>query len=208
VATRGEEFLGRTAADPGSAGIAAERGQASPEWVGVVLLLTLAFTSALPILGPMPLGLSLARAIGARLVCAVEVSDSCRRDPELVAAYGAELAAALRRHAPEVAYERGMHALPVDYRRCRSAACANGPAEGVVWRSTSGAPATAFVHVIDCRRGGRPAFAGRGPRPDCTARRGGNLYLQYWLYYPESATMRGVPVLGKRGYHRDDWECQ
>ena len=41
---------------------------------------------------------------------------------------------------------------------------------------------------------------------DCSDGRGGNLYLQYWLYYPDSATLRGIPVAGERGYHADDWE--
>src|SRR5262249_42101858 len=34
----------------------------------------------------------------------------------------------------------------------------------------------------------------------------GALYIQYWLYYANSATLRGVPVVGARGYHDDDWE--
>ena len=34
----------------------------------------------------------------------------------------------------------------------------------------------------------------------------GNLYIQYWTYYADSATLRGVPIVGERGYHRDDWE--
>ena len=28
----------------------------------------------------------------------------------------------------------------------------------------------------------------------------------YWTYYADSATFRGVPVLGGKGYHPDDWE--
>jgi hypothetical protein len=184
----------------------AERGQASPEWIGLILLVAVLLAAALAGLGPMPLGISLARAVGARLICAVELAESCRRDPELVAAYGTDLAATVRRHAPGIAYERGMRALPVDYRRCRSTSCADAPPEGAVWRSTSGEPAVAFVHVIDCRPGQPPPFAGRHDRPDCPAPRAGNLYVQYWLYYPNSATLRGVPVAGARGYHRDDWE--
>jgi hypothetical protein len=54
-----------------------------------------------------------------------------------------------------------------------------------VWRSLSGEPATAFVHVV---------------------REGGKTYLQYWLYYANSATYRGVPVAGRKGFHLDDWE--
>jgi len=29
---------------------------------------------------------------------------------------------------------------------------------------------------------------------------------QYWTYYADSATLRGVPIAGEEGYHRDDWE--
>jgi hypothetical protein len=76
----------------------------------------------------------------------------------------------------------------------------------VVWRSANGQQATAFVHVIDCRPGATGPLAA-GDRPArCSGDRAGNLYLQYWLYYPESATLRGMPVIGGRGYHRDDWE--
>ena len=32
--------------------------------------------------------------------------------------------------------------------------------------------------------------------------RAGNVYLQYWLYYPDSATR----TFGRAGYHSDDWE--
>jgi hypothetical protein len=41
---------------------------------------------------------------------------------------------------------------------------------------------------------------------DCSGERAGNLYFQYWLYYADSATLRGVPIAGPAGYHRDDWE--
>jgi hypothetical protein len=93
--------------------------------------------------------------------------------------------------------------LPVDFRRCRSPACGDGSARGLVERTDAGLPVTAFVHVIDCRDQRDAAAASV---PDCSGSRAGNLYLQYWLYYADSATMRGVPVAGSRGYHRDDWE--
>jgi hypothetical protein len=146
-------------------------------------------------------GLSLARDLAVRLACAARLSDGCDRDPELVAAYGIELAGLVRQHAPTIVYERGMRALPVDFRRCRDSDCGDGASSGLVWRSRSGEPVAAFVHVVDCRD---PAERDR--RLDCTGERAGNLYLQYWLYYPDSATMRHVPVAGGRGYHRDDWE--
>jgi hypothetical protein len=105
---------------------------------------------------------------------------------------------------PSLLLERGSRALPVDFRRCRSTACSDGSRRGVVRRTDEGLPVTAFVRVIDCRPEAAEATGRVGV--DCTAGRAGNLYIQYWLYYADSATMRGVPVLGPAGYHRDDWE--
>ena len=176
-----------------------ERGQATPEWVALLLLMALLFLAAFARLEPLRLGIDLARALGSSLLCAVRIADTCGEGSELEAAYGAELAAAVRRHAPEVLYERGMRALPVDFRSCRSAACSDGAEEGEVWRSGSGEPATAFVRLIDCR-------ATPPPGANCSGPRSGRTYIQYWFYYPDSATLRGVPVAGKRGQHLDDWE--
>jgi hypothetical protein len=167
-----------------------------------VLLVSVLAAGLLAILAPLPIGVPLARALAVRLICAVNLSDGCGSRPALVDAYGPDLAAAVRDHAPAIVYERGMRALPVDFRRCRSAACADGSTRGPVWRSASGAAATAFVHVIDCR----PSPIGINEDGRCGGRRAGNLYLQYWLYYPDSATLRGVPVAGAKGFHRDDWE--
>jgi hypothetical protein len=66
--------------------------------------------------------------------------------------------------------------------------------------------------VIDCRAR-RPRTAGN----DCSASRSGKVYLQYWFYYPGSATGEGSTPLkgpirtvsraiGKPTYHPDDWE--
>ncbi len=175
-----------------------QRGQASPEWLGLVLVVGLLLAAVLTVLGPLPIGVSFARTLGGKLICAVRLSDPCLQDA-LVEAYGPDLAAALREHAPEVFYERGMRSLPVDFRSCRSETCADGPAEGVISRSAKGEPATTFVHVVDCR-------SGQSVAADCSGARAGNLYLQYWFFYPDSATLRGVPVVGTKGYHADDWE--
>ena len=91
-----------------------------------------------------------------------------------------------------------MRALPVDYRSCREDACAEGAESGPVSESLDGEPVTAFVHVVDCRDGA----ASEGY--DCAGDRAGRLYLQYWLYYPGSATARAL--LGDAGAHPDDWE--
>jgi hypothetical protein len=107
----------------------------------------------------------------------------------------------VRAYAPNLVYERGTRTLPVDYRRCRSHRCADAPdVPGLdVWRGMpGGAVATVFTHLVD-----------RRPR--------GALYVQYWLYYPDSTydgkarALSRLPLIGGvarrlSGYHRDDWE--
>ncbi|MET0305111.1 MAG: hypothetical protein ABW196_02645 [Solirubrobacterales bacterium] len=165
-------------------------------------------------------GTALARAVASRMLCAVAMADRCGDEPALIAAYGSEVGKLVRRHMPTILFERGSRALPVDFRRCRSSDCADGSARGLVGESDAGLPVTAFVHVIDCREAGEgdesgvagtpgsidaPA-AGTAAAPDCSGVRAGNLYLQYWTYYPDSATLRGVPIAEAKGFHVDDWE--
>lgn len=193
-----------------------ERGQATPEWLGLVLVVGLLLAALLWAAGAALPRVPLAGAVLERMVCAVRLADDCRSERALRASYGADLAVALRAHAPTLLYEPGMRALPVDYRRCREDACAEGSADGRVTRAASGERTVAFTHVVDCRRGAPPAPASGA---DCSGERAGNLYLQYWLYYPGSATAegstplkplirRGSAALGKPTYHPDDWEAQ
>jgi len=105
---------------------------------------------------------------------------------------------------PWLLFERRSRALPVDFRRCRRSACGDGPESGFVRRSDTGLPVTAFVHVIDCREEAAERAEAEGA--ECGGSRSGSLYIQYWLYYADSATLRGVPIVGERGFHRDDWE--
>jgi hypothetical protein len=160
-------------------------------------------------------GIALAHEIAERMGCAVRLTKDCANEPALRAANGAELAALLRQHAPALLYEDGMRALPVDFRACRSDACAEGPEGGTVSRTGAGLRIVAFTHVIDCRAGRVRATEAWGG--NCSGPRRGNLYLQYWLYYPGSATaegstplkgpIRGVSTaLGHSSYHPDDWE--
>ena len=180
-----------------------EGGQATVEWLGLVLLVCLAVASALALAtGRIPAA-GLARAIATRLICAAGLSDSCSVDGALVAAYGAELAARVEESAPEIVYESGIGELPVDFRSCRGGRCAEGPDGGPVWESDTGERAAAFVHVVDCRSpGSRQASARRGS--DCSGPRAGNAYLQYWLYYGDSATSPWSELPGAPGAHRDD----
>jgi hypothetical protein len=191
-------------------------GQGTVEWIGIVFLVALLLGAALAAAGDRVPGGALARAIAERILCAARLSDSCgaEDDAELTAAYGDELAAVVGEHAPRIRYERGMRALPVDYRRCREDACSRGAPTGEVWRSSTGEPVAAFVHVVDCR-----ALAVRRTErsgADCSGDRSGNLYLQYWFYYAGSATAEGEVLdgairevstaLGSPSFHRDDWE--
>jgi hypothetical protein len=171
-----------------------ERGQGTVEWVGLVGVVSLLLVGLVAAGVRVP-GTELARSLASRLLCAA-LADRCGDEPALIAAYGSEVGSLVREHMPTVFFEQGSRALPVDFRRCRDTDCGDGSARGLVHRTDAGLPVTAFVHVIDCRDAG----------PGCSGERAGNLYLQYWLYYADSATLRGVPIAGDSGYHEDDWE--
>jgi hypothetical protein len=193
-----------------------ERGQATVEWIALLLLagllLGVLVLTAASRLFP---GLPLVHAIGDRLICAVRLSADCTGDERLESAHGQELTALLQAHAPTLLYEDGMRALPVDFRRCRVDACAEGGTGGTVSHTVDGRPVVAFTHTIDCRPESIRASTESGA--DCSGDRRGNLYLQYWFYYPGSATgegstpLRGVirgvsTAIGKPTHHADDWE--
>ncbi len=171
------------------------------EWTGLVLLVACVLAGAGATVGALHAG-SLARSIR----CAILAG--CRgEDRALAAAYGDDVAGEVRAWAPGFVYEPGTLSLPVDFRSCRAHRCADAPeAPGEdVWMSSNGqSRATVFTHVVDRRASG------------------GALYIQYWLYYPDSTWMgpayavsksslaRGTPVgdlTGKvAGHHEDDWE--
>lgn len=173
------------------------------EWVGLLLVVALLLAGLVAAGARVP-GVSLAQAVASRILCAAALADSCGDEPVLIAAYGSEVGELVREHMPWLLFERGSRALPVDFRRCRNSACGDGSERGLVRRSDADLPITAFVHVVDCHPDaiGDSESAGY----DCSGPREGNLYVQYWLYYAESATLRGVPIAGRAGYHRDDWE--
>jgi len=189
--------------------IGSSSGQGTVEWVGLVTLV-LALFVAVGIAGVRIPGAGLAVAIVNRIECALGERSLCgpsSPQPALARVYGAELAAEVRTHAPEVDYESGMSALPVDFRSCRGPVCGNGPSSGAVWLSDTGSRAVSFVHVVDCRSGhphliDRPAI--------CSGPLRGNLYIQYWLYYEDSSSLRDLqPILdplGAGALHQDDWE--
>lgn len=180
-----------------------ERGQSTVEWVGILLVVALAL-AALVLAGVRLPATGLARAIASRILCAAALADGCGDEPRLIAAYGTEVGKLVRRHMPTIVFEAGSRAVPVDFRRCRRTSCGDGPGEGLVHRTDARLPLTAFVHVVDCRAGAAARAEAAGA--DCSPPRAGNLYLQYWTYYADSATLRDLPIVGPRGYHRDDWE--
>lgn len=160
------------------------QGQSTLEWVGLITLvaaLMAAFTAA----GVQVPAAGLAHSVSTKILCAASLSGSCAGEGSLEAAYGGDLAALVRAGTPTLMYGRDMLGLPVDYRTCRSPYCADGTGEGEVGESTAGEPVTLFTRVIE---------------------REGSNYVQYWAYYPESASLRGAPVLEEKGYHPHDWE--
>lgn len=183
-----------------------EAGQGTVEWVALIGFVSIACMALVAAGFTIP-GVGLARSMASKLACAASISATCVGEEavnELTNAYGEDLAGLVRKHAPSLLYEEGMHALPVDYRRCRSSTCGDGAGEGSVSESEAGEPVTLFTRVIDCRPGEADDTEAAGG--DCSGARAGNLYLEYWEYYADSATFRGIPYLEKRGFHPDDWE--
>jgi hypothetical protein len=180
-----------------------ERGQGTVEWVGTLLVVAVTMLG-LVALGVRVPGASLARAVADRILCAASLADGCGDEPALIASYGGEVGRLARQHTPTILFEAGSRALPVDFRRCRSTECGDGAGHGLVHRSDEGLPVAAFVHVVDCRP--EQAEDTEAAGADCSGERAGNLYVQYWTYYADSATLRDLPIAGKKGYHDDDWE--
>jgi len=180
-----------------------ERGQGTVEWVGLVLLVSVAVLGLVAAGARLP-GAPLARALADRILCAASLADGCGDEPTLIAAYGTDVGRLVRRFMPVLAFERGSRAVPVDFRLCRSSECGDASGSRLVHQTDTGLPVTAFVHVVDCRAAAIGQTETEGA--DCSDERAGRLYLQFWTYYADSATLRDVPVAGKKGYHRDDWE--
>jgi hypothetical protein len=180
-----------------------ERGQGTVEWVGTLLVVSVAML-VLVAAGVRIPGTSLAQAVADRILCAASLADGCGDEPTLIAAYGSEVGALARRHMPTLVFEAGSRAVPVDFRLCRSTECGDSSDDGLVHRTDDGLPVSVFVHVVDCREGRAEQTEAEGA--DCSGSHADNLYVQYWTYYADSATLRGVPIAGPKGYHHDDWE--
>ncbi|HEU0019987.1 MAG TPA: hypothetical protein VFQ14_06830 [Thermoleophilaceae bacterium] len=180
-----------------------QRGQASVEWIVLVIVAALAFGGALTSLQGVD-GRSLGGALAHRLTCAVK--GGCDDgDDELEREYGAADAELVRRHLQGLVFEPGERQLPVDWRNCRAVDCAQTADDRDLdaHRSESGQPLTVFTRVL---------------------RRGSRRYIQYWFYYPDSnTTWAGSDKIWKHspvgrvnqlvrgsdrypGFHEDDWE--
>jgi hypothetical protein len=170
-----------------------DRGQASVEFVALLLLACLALGALLALSGGFD-GRDAGGFLAHHFTCAV--SRRCvAGERQLTAAYGARDAATVRALAPNLVYERGERELPVDWRGCRRVSCSLAPDDAGLDAHLAASRATAFTHVL---------------------RRGGRLYVQYWLYYPDSnTTVAGSDRVWARalgwiaqypGFHRDDWE--
>lgn len=193
-----------------------QSGQATVEWVGLVLLVALAMMAMLAAGVRVPGG-ELARTIAERLICAAGVGAACGNQSDLTLAYGEELAKLVTEHAPGLAFEEGAAWLPTDYRDCGRPDCAEAAGTGRRERTLTGEPATAFTRVLDCRAAADPATDSAVPGPaltvgrsslsaECGGERSGKVYLAYWFYYPESSTFEDVPLLEEHGFHPHDWE--
>ena len=159
-------------------GMRCERGPATIEWVGLVLLASLAL-GALAAAVPVVDGRSFGGFLSHRIVCAVTAIGL--RGPDPLAGVRE------RRRRPACAVTRPASSTSRASRRCRSTT-ANAAAATArdapddrdldAHRTHAGRHATVFTHVI---------------------RRNGRTYLQYWLYYPDSnSTVAGSDALWRR----------
>jgi hypothetical protein len=146
-----------------------ERGAASVEQAGLVLLVALLMIAAISALtsGPSDGGArELGSAIARKLRCAPRLPGPCWRDP-LTDAYGRPVAGAVRALAPAPVAIRdssGSPLAPVDFRYCRRESCA--VPSGRPGLTASNRRMTAFTSVVDRRR------------------TGGAVGITYWLYRP------------------------
>ena len=139
-----------------------QRGQATPEYVGLVLLVAAVLAAALAMTATVLPATALAKALASRLLCTVHSKSGCAPSPldpsPLELAYGTELAATLAEHAPEISFEDGdFVSLPVDFRDCRERSCSDSIRHGSLARTQTGLPPVTYTHVVDCARPGAAA---------------------------------------------------
>ena len=86
-----------------------ERGQGTVEWIGLVLLLSVAML-ALVAAGVRVPGVPLARALADRILCAAALAERCGDESTLIASYGTEIGQLVREHMPTLIFEKGSRA--------------------------------------------------------------------------------------------------
>jgi hypothetical protein len=147
----------------------AERGAATVEHVGLVLLVALLIVGAVAAFVAAPPNEAAQRldtALQRKIRCPAALPEPCWQDP-LTEAYGRSVAGAVRALAPvprAVAGPTGLPLLPVDFRYCRSESCAVPGDRPQL--TASNRRVTAFSTVDDRRRAG------------------GDVRITYWLYRP------------------------
>ncbi len=169
---------------PSSRELVDRRAQSTVEWTGLIALVAVAIAGLASATGVVP-GAALVHSVSRSLLCAAALSQDCLSEGSLERAYGTRTADLVRANAPEMLFGDDLLGLPVDFRSCRSPGCADAGGTGELNGSAAGEPVTRFTRVLE---------------------RKGATYIQYWAYYPESASLRGLPVLERRGYHPHDWE--
>src|ERR687888_277118 len=109
--------------------VRSDRGAATVEHVGLVVLIALLVMGAIAAIVATPPN-EAARRLGSqldrRIRCPARLPDPCWRDP-LTEAYGRPLDGLVRALAPQpkpVAGASGAPLLPVDFRYCRTSSCA------------------------------------------------------------------------------------
>ncbi len=169
-----------------------QSGQATVEWMGIVLLIALLLSGGFTAAAAAGLfnGRAFGGAIFEKILCAVRDSGSCKKETALIEAYGERDADLVRNLAPNIVYEIGTKAMPIDFRNCRKPECGDGvKSMGLVNKTKKGRYATVFTHVVE---------------------KNGYKYVQYWFYFADSTSGAGpVPHPLRKPfpwYHRDDWE--
>lgn len=146
------------------------RGSATVEQTGLMLLVAVLFAGlvAFQIFAEDPPGRELGQRIANRIACGPRATEVCHQHPA-VSAYGWPLARLVRHFAPAPMARPGADGealVPVDFRYCQRASCANPQAGARGSRlTTANRRTTVFTEVSDQREHGY-------------------VDITYWLYRP------------------------
>lgn len=165
---------------------AGERGAASVEQVGLIVLIGLVFMVMIAALGasfPEERGRELGSLLSRRMACAPLAPSDCRRD-RLITAYGEGLGRLVRSLAPVPGQLMRGGLTGVDFRYCRRPSCAVPLAgERGDRLTTSNRRITVFTEVRRPGRGGDGSGVGAGWPPGSDAAPA-QIQVIYWVYRP------------------------